>query len=118
MWSKWNRDYLDADFPRLLIRMEDTIFYPKQVLSIIANCTGMELRHPFQYTTDKGKAESKTTLVTAMVKYGSEAGRIHPNLTRAEREYLRTAFDPELMRLLHYRPIRQAEIDDAGASDS
>jgi len=110
MWSSFNTDYLNADFPRLIIRMEDTIFYPRQVLELVANCSGMPLRQPFEYSAHRGKRESDTDLVTAMMKYGNDAGRVYSNLTREEKRYLQTALDPQLMQLLHYRPLQEEEI--------
>jgi len=120
LWSSWNGDYLHADFPRLMIRMEDTVFYPEKVMRLVAECSGMEMREPFEYMTNRGKGESDTTLVTAMVKYGNDEGRISQNLTLAEKRYLQTALDPLLMRLLHYRPIREEDlaVGRKGASSS
>lgn len=119
MWSSFNGDYYYngngtaslPSFPRLVVRMEDTIFYAEELMEIIANCTGLRLRQPFEYVAGGGKDESTTTLATAMRQYGTDEGRIHPDLTREERLYLRTALNPELMRMLRYRPIRDEEIN-------
>ena len=47
-------------------------------------------------------------LYGAIVKYGSGQGRIY-NYTAAEKDYLRSALDPELMRLFRYKPL-EAEL--------
>jgi len=109
LWSSWNGDYLHADFPRLIIRMEDTVFYPERVMRMISECSGMPIKEPFQYMTKKGKGESDTNLVTAMVKYGSDRGRVSGDVTARELRYLQTALDPVLMKLLRYRPIRDED---------
>ncbi|GKY96175.1 hypothetical protein MPSEU_000577300 [Mayamaea pseudoterrestris] len=112
MWSTWYGDYLEAKFPRLFVRMEDMIFFPKQVMKIIGDCSGMPIRERFHYVKEQGKDKSSTDLVTAMIKYGTKDGRIPTNLTREEREYLRTALDPKLMQLLHYPQIPVGPNDD------
>lgn len=32
LWSKWYRDWLDVDFPRLMIRFEDLLFHTESVV--------------------------------------------------------------------------------------
>lgn len=39
-WSEWYREYLDADFPRLMVRFEDLIFHAPAVLEKIRECVG------------------------------------------------------------------------------
>ena len=113
LWSSWNGDYLHASFPRLLIRMEDTVFSPEKVMRIISECSGMPIREPFDYITKKGKDKSDTTLASAMMKYGTDRGRISTNMTHAELEYLREALDPTLMKLMRYRPISEEDLIQA-----
>lgn len=40
MWTDWYKDYYDADFPRLMIRLEDLVFYPHETLKQICECGG------------------------------------------------------------------------------
>jgi hypothetical protein len=40
VWSEWYREYLDADFPRLIVRFEDLIFHAPAVLEQIRECVG------------------------------------------------------------------------------
>lgn len=30
-WSEWYREYMDADYPRIMVRFEDLLFYGKEV---------------------------------------------------------------------------------------
>jgi hypothetical protein len=30
-WSEWYGEYMDADFPRIMVRFEDLLFYGKEV---------------------------------------------------------------------------------------
>lgn len=42
VWSKWYREYVQADFPRLIVRFEDLIFHTEEVLREIKDCVGAE----------------------------------------------------------------------------
>lgn len=68
----------------------------------IGNCSGMPIRDDFYYVSEKGKQESSSDLLHAMIKYGTNVGRVSSNLTSEERLYLQTALDPQLMKLLNY----------------
>lgn len=114
LWSQWNKPYIDAKFPRLIMRMEDFIYYPELMLNIISNCTGAPTRKPYSYLTGNGKQASETSLIHAMVKYGSERGRIPNTLSADELRYLQTELDPEMMELFHYRAIGEDDIGRAG----
>lgn len=83
----------------------------------ISECSGMEIQEPFQYMTSGGKKESDTTLLTAMLKYGNDVGRISTNTTLAELKYLQKALDPQLMKLLQYRHIQEADLARAAEAE-
>lgn len=117
VWSTFNREYWQADFPRLMVRTEDLIFYPKQVMQIISECSGMPLQsnhrvnassdsssssNPFDYIIPPSKPDSSTDWISAMAKYGSTVGRISDHITPEEHEYLQSALDAQLMKALHY----------------
>ena len=38
MWTDWYKDYFDAEFPRLMIRLEDLVFYPHETLRQVCEC--------------------------------------------------------------------------------
>lgn len=40
MWMDWYQDYYDAAFPRLMIRLEDLVFYPHETIRQICECGG------------------------------------------------------------------------------
>ena len=108
MWSTFHLDYIKATFPRLMVRAEDLIFHPRRLIEIIANCSGMSLKHgTFQYVAESTKQATDTTLLSAMMKYGTAEGRFFRpgTITREETQYLQTALNPELMQLFHYPQI-------------
>jgi hypothetical protein len=102
MWSDWNKEYVDADFPRLLIRFEDTLFHLEKVIQIVKDCVGIKKRQPVKYLIDSTKTwRDATNFVSAMEKYGKLEGR-HQDLTYRDRKYLEKALDPKLMEMFHY----------------
>lgn len=38
MWMDWYKDYYDADYPRLMIRLEDLVYYPHETLRQVCEC--------------------------------------------------------------------------------
>jgi hypothetical protein len=111
-WNDWNRAYVEASFPRLMVRFEDIVFHPKQITRTVCECAGGKIHEnrPFIYVVDsakKGQAhgKEKTSYVDALVKYGTEVGR-YTGFTKADLEYAQKHLDPDLMRLFgyHYPP--------------
>lgn len=108
LWTKFNTDYLQSPMPRLIVRVEDTFFYPRELMEIISNCSGMPLKnHKFVYSTEASKQTTNTTLLSAMSRYGTERGRYFPpgTLSLEEMRFLQSALSSELMELLHYPPM-------------
>ena len=110
-WNDWYRDYIEADFPRLMIRFEDLVFHPKQVTKLVCECAGGQLKHPkhFKYIVNSakkgnahGKVGDRTSYVDALIKYGTEEGR-YKGFEEADLEYVRQHLDPEIMDLFGYK---------------
>jgi len=82
MWTDWHKDYLDADFPRLLIRFEDFLFHRAHILAQIEHCaTGDTARsdttEQLDYRISKAKKHGRSSdFVSAIIKYGSAKGRL------------------------------------------
>jgi hypothetical protein len=109
LWSDWNLQYYGAqDFPKLIIRFEDLIFHPKEVITQICECAGGSLRKDkFLYILDSAKFGSghgaaKTTLASAMIRYGRNKRVRTKGLTEADISLAKHALDPELMEVFHY----------------
>ena len=111
-------------FPRLLIRFEDTLFHAKTVMKSVCACGGgifsdnedetdvgygLPARAaPGTYcrpVVDEAKFQHKhdqNNLVSAMVKYGTDAGR-YRKLTNDDLDFVEAHLDKELMEAFHYR---------------
>lgn len=63
-------------FPRLMIRLEDLVFHPQEILQTICDCVGGSLYHPLRYQgetskqgTDNIHGMDKTDLIKAMTMH-------------------------------------------------
>ena len=115
LWSDWNLQYFHAtEFPKLMIRFEDLIFYPKQVMTQVCECAGGTIGkkkkgYKFSYILDSAKfgpghGTTKTTLASAMIQYGQDEGRRKKGLTPDDIALAKDTLDPELMQFFHYNP--------------
>lgn len=105
MWNVWNRQYLDADFPRLIIRFEDTLYRMDEVMDHIRTCIGMDPRKapPFQYSVDRAKKHgAPTDFVPALQMHMTDDGR-HHGMTTLDRNYTNQVLDAKLMSTFGYR---------------
>lgn len=111
-WTEWYEQYLHADYPRLMVRFEDLQFHARDMIDTICQCAGAVPRDKdkaFGYVVDSAKSFGpghggklpKTTMVSAMVKYGSDEHRLD-GLTKEDMEYASTHLNPELMKLFQY----------------
>lgn len=112
-WSTWYTDYLKADFPRIMIRMEDLVFHTRNVTTQVCHCAGGQMRETFQYLVSSAK-ESHTangtpsSLVDVMIRYAKDAERFS-SMTREDLELARSALDPELMDAFGYQVAVQPQ---------
>ena len=112
LWTSWYQQYYkDADFPRLLVRFEDFIFYPKQVTQQICACAGGTARDDadFVYQVDSAKhgpghGRARTSWVSAMIRYGSLGKHRLKGMTPKDLQLADSTFDLEMMQALYYQP--------------
>jgi hypothetical protein len=82
-WNDYYGAYFKQDrFPRLMVRFEDLIFHPKDVVQAVCECAGGKLKHEhdgkgFQYIVQSAKkmvghGKEKTGYVDAMIHYGTD----------------------------------------------
>eukprot|EP00934_Nitzschia_sp_Nitz4_P000262 Nitzschia sp. Nitz4//scaffold66_size103028//96921//98281//NITZ4_004517-RA/size103028-snap-gene-0.148-mRNA-1//-1//CDS//3329556407//262//frame0 len=80
-WKDWYQEYFDADFPRLMIRLEDLVFRPYEVVEATCKCAGGRVVH-----------RSKFSLYAESIKKGSKGhdGAAETTLADAFTLHLRT----------------------------
>ena len=51
------KEYLDADYPRLIVRFEDLQFHAKEMVDLVCQCAGAKAKNngEFAYIVDSGK---------------------------------------------------------------
>jgi hypothetical protein len=108
LWNDWYDEYLQSDFPRLLVRMEDLVFHGRNVTEQVCTCVGGESKADFEYITDSAKhgkihGNDKTTLLQAMIRYGS-ADKLSrtKGMTLEDEAYAKTVFRKDLMEMFGY----------------
>ena len=129
VWNAFHRQYLDASFPRLLIRFEDTLFYLPEIIQSVQECAGASWKSPkdlsendIQNTTawsEEGRPnillyktaskahgnshqnDKRSYFLTTIQKNANPFSRLH-DMNKLEQDHTRHTLDPELMRIFHY----------------
>lgn len=107
LWADWYNEYLLADFPRLLVRYEDLLFFPDQVMKVIAECIGKELTQPTRtmlHTDGDNGSEGMADLIHALAKHGTTKGRTSYQLSRQDLDYAQITM-ADLMDWFGYQTI-------------
>lgn len=103
LWTAWYRSYLEADFPRLLIRFEDQLFHAEKVMQLISECSGLQLKQPFTHLLRMSKTHgSYSSFISALYKYGRVHGR-QLGLWKTDLAHATQALDPQLMQIFQYK---------------
>jgi hypothetical protein len=109
MWSSWYQQYVSSNFPKLIIRFEDTLFHVEKVIRAISDCLGDTKTSEVRYSLNKAKDISQSSdFITALVRYGREEGR-YDGMSLQDRNYARKALNPGLMKKFGYAPLPSAE---------
>ena len=105
-WNEWYNHYLNADWPRLLVRYEDLLFFPKQTVTQVCECAGGQMNDKFGYLVESAKrgavhGAQRTGYMDAIIKYGHQEDRWN-NMTSADLVFARQTLDANLMKLFAY----------------
>jgi hypothetical protein len=121
LWNDWYKSYtIDAQYPIIMIRMEDLIFHTKETVTAVCECAGGKLRtdRPFRFIQESAKKDSPghdttTGYIEAWIKYSKllqpEAGFAHNDYEAALE-----GLDQELMDSFHYQHPPPRAIDTYG----
>jgi hypothetical protein len=104
LWNDWYRQYLVADYPRLMVRFEDLLFQAPAVMKQISDCMGVDFDATnFRYQTNKAKLHgSGTDFLHAIIKSGNETAR-KKGMTEQDLKFAGQHLDADLMRLFQYQ---------------
>jgi hypothetical protein len=104
LWSDWYRPYLNATYPRIMIRFEDFLLQAPLIVQRISECMGLPPTAVENFKTETGSAKSHgshTTFLKAIIKSGNVAART-VGLTRQDLDYAAQHLDVHLMNTFHY----------------
>jgi hypothetical protein len=108
LWKDWYLEYLQGDFPRIFVRMEDLVFHGENVTKQICNCVGGSFTNKFQFITESAKhgeihGNEKTTLLDAMIRYGSSSALNRTKgMTMDDVVFAKQVFRQDLMDMFGY----------------
>jgi hypothetical protein len=113
LWNEWYDDYVTgADYPFVMVRMEDLVFYAKETTTAICECAGGKIRtdQPFKYVVGSAKADSKghdtsTGIVEAWIKY-SKPYQPQAGFTDEDYEISKEVLNGDLMGAFGYNHPR------------
>ena len=111
LWNQWYGEWLDAPFPRLMVRFEDLIFHAEETVGEICKCGGGTLKKRFRYVEDSAKGQGgphagSAGFLASLITYGNRTLRMEGILKEsADVEYARKHLDGDLMDLIGYAPI-------------
>ena len=120
LWNTYYGDWINSDFPKVIVRFEDLLVHAEAVVEKICDCVGgtMEPNNggfvipgPFKYEqesakTKGGKAHAGSNgLVSSLVKYGTMSNRIK-SFKPEDLEYARKELNKDIMAMFKYTDPR------------
>lgn len=105
LWNDWYSQWIDATYPRLVIRFEDLLFHAEAVVGQVCVCGGGVMREDFKYiekSAKEGKVHKGSNgLVKSLVSYGNKTRRVTP-YTDSDLEYARKTLNRDAMNMFRY----------------
>ena len=109
LWNDWYGAYYEADYPRLIVRYEDLLFYPEFVVTKICQCAGGKIKFEnFQFEANPAKGgaahDGSSGLAEATVKYGKAENRF-VGFDAKDKSFAANHLRRDLMQAFRYLPI-------------
>ena len=110
IWNEFYSQYVGVDYPRIIVRYEDMIFRPEQMVREACTCVGGEMKSAnFTYSAvenvkygAKGHGQQeKEGLLNYIVKNGNASTRVQ-GCRDEELEYSHTVLSANLMEAFRY----------------
>lgn len=108
-YNDWYQEYIEVDFPRIIVRFEDLVFFAKETTKAVCECAGGNLNKRFRYIVDsakKGEAahgpmSQRTGFVDSIIRYGTDKGRFK-GFEQEDLEFSRKHLNRDLMDFFGY----------------
>jgi len=106
LWNDWYSQWIDAAFPRLVIRFEDLLFHAEEVVGKVCTCGGGVIHTEyFKYIEESAKTgkahKGSNGLVKSFVSYGNKTRRTTV-YTNGDMDYAKKTLRRDLMDMFHY----------------
>ncbi len=107
LYNTYYGDWIDADFPRLIVRFEDLLFHAEIVVQKICECGGGKLfsDKPFKYSVNSAKTgeahKGANGLVKSMTKYSDKSKRLK-SFTSDDLSYTVNTIRSDIMNMFGY----------------
>jgi hypothetical protein len=107
-WNTWYGDYIEAKYPRLIVRFEDLLFHTEMVITQACRCFGGEIINGsyFTYHVDSAKPDIGAHrggygLREALLKYSDVSKRVK-SLTKDDLVFAKKVLNKTMMDLFQY----------------
>ena len=107
-WNTWYSDYVNADYPRLIVRFEDLLIHAKTVVTQACHCFGGEIidNDNFKYQTESAKANvgahrGSSGFVEALLQYSNADNRTQL-FTTDDLLFAKRVLNKTMMEMFHY----------------
>lgn len=109
LYNEWYGDWMDVEFPRLIIRFEDLLFHAEEVVGRVCKCGGGVMKDgPFQYVQDSAKKgaahKGSNGLVKSMLQYGNVRKRTE-GYSLQDLQYAESSLRSDILDVFHYNKI-------------
>ncbi|GKY94940.1 hypothetical protein MPSEU_000458900 [Mayamaea pseudoterrestris] len=105
LWNEWNREYLNVETPRLIVRFEDTLFHAEKVFQAVAECAGIvPATDKFERVVVSAKDEAtqkSSDMLSGLKKAGTPIGRTSQMIVE-DIQFAKAHLDPDLMEAFGY----------------
>ena len=114
MWNDWNIEYLttgvkggEKDFPRVMVRYEDLLYHPVEVVTKLCKCLEGETRKDFVLISEPAKGnegvhEGSHGYQDAFLRHLDELQRLD-NYGTQDLDYAKQSLDENLIKLFGYK---------------
>ena len=110
-WNEWNGGYYHSNattFPRLMIRLEDLVYFPKPTLRTICDCVGGQFKWIPELVSRKrgghvGKIDNVKQQHHPLVQAWQRHANIRATMDRQDQTATREIMDFQLLHGLGYR---------------
>jgi hypothetical protein len=116
-WNEWYKMYANATFPRIIVRLEDLVFYGDSVLPQLCQCAGLKYAASFTHAKHIANQNhgidqngTHTGLLRSVIRYGNITNR-RSGYPDFQLHAAHDILDVEMMGLFSY-PYEEPEKDE------